>query len=67
MPRYSRIAPAWHAAGARSSIAVAIALLLLLIFAFVLLSLAFGCNTDGGTDAARDERSARELARGCNY
>ena len=63
MPRFED-APAVQA---RSLIAVAIALLLLLVFLFVFLPLAFGRNTDGGADAACDERSARKLARGCNY
>jgi hypothetical protein len=39
----------------------------LFVFLLVLLPLALGGDADRRADAARYERSARKLARGCNY
>jgi hypothetical protein len=36
----------------------------LIVVVFVFLTLAFGCDTDGGANAARNERLARVLTEG---
>jgi hypothetical protein len=51
----------------RARLAIATVARALLVFFLVFLPLALGGYANCRADAARYERSARELARGCNY